>query len=221
MSDATTENTTTTTPESPTTPETQHTNTPTPTPQEPQTTTTLPDDPEQLKTIIHRLRNENAKTRTDAKTKAAEAAQASLIDKIGRALGIITDTHTPTVEELTSTLTDTQHDAHQARLHLAVYKTAHGKADADALLDSHSFRAHIANIDPNDTSQLTHAITQFIADNPRFTPAQVAGASAVEHAAGSGEQAVTLDQFRAMNGQQRNALHSTNPNLYRQLADQA
>lgn len=181
----------------------------------------LPDDITQLKDIIHKLRGENAKDRTEAKTRAAEQARTDLTQQIGRALGLITDDETPTPEALTESLTKAQEDARTAQAQLAVYKAAQGRADADALLDSQAFNRKIADLDLTDATAITKAIDDFTKENPRFKPAQVAGTSAIEHPAGSGEGAITREQFRAMTGQQRNELHATNPDLYRTLADQA
>ncbi|WP_276670278.1 hypothetical protein [Schaalia cardiffensis] len=181
----------------------------------------LPDDITQLKDIIHKLRGENAKDRTEAKTKAAEQARTDLTQQIGRALGLITDDETLTPEALTESLTKAQEDARTAKAQLAVYKAAQGRADADALLDSQAFNRKIADLDLNDANAVTKAIDDFTKENPRFKPVQAAGTSAIEHPAGSGEGAITHEQFRAMTGQQRNELHATNPDLYRTLADQA
>lgn len=221
----------TTTPETTETHTTQDThNTPTPETTEtkpettPQTTNTdqLPDDPQQLKNIIHRLRGENAKSRTDAKVRAAEEARADLIHDLGKALGLVGDSEeTPSVETLTESLTQAQGEAEQARKALAVYRAARGVADADALLDSRAFDGVLNGVDLADEGAVKTAITSFVAEYPRFRSAQVAGASSVEYPAGSGEGAVTLDQFKRMSGEERNRLYATNPNLYRQFAAHA
>lgn len=180
----------------------------------------LPDDPEQLKNIIHALRAENAGNRVNAKTRAAEEARTQLIEEIGRALGLGKDENTPpTVEDITRQLAGEQQARSQAETQLAVYKAAHAAgADPEILLDSASFHAAIKDTDTADAVKLTETIRSFIKDNPRFA-SQVVGASTVEHAAGSGENTVTPAQFRAMTMQQRIALRASDPSTYERLVN--
>jgi hypothetical protein len=62
------------------------------------------------------------------------------------------------------------------------------------------------------------AITTALTENPKLKAVQATGASAVDHAGGSGEGAVTPEQFAAMKPAEKNALYVSNPTLYRQLA---
>lgn len=180
----------------------------------------LPDDPEKLKEIIRNTRAEAGKSRVNAKAKAAEEARESLVQELGKALGLIQDDTSTSPEELTRQLTAEREAAAQARLEVAVYKAANGAADPARLLDSMSFRAALQGVDPADADAVQNAVKTFVEANPHFTskPAQVAGPSTVPHAAGSGEGQITKEQFDRMSGEERNQLYLTNVDLYRQLA---
>lgn len=148
----------------------------------------LPDDPEKLKEMIHKLNGENAKARTDAKTRAADQAKTDLVQQLGKALGLIKDDDPKqTVEDLTAQLTAQQETAKAAQTKLAVYRAAGTVADPDMLLDSTSFLASIKDVDVTDTKAVQDAVKAFVTEHPKFAPTQVAGASTVEHPGGSGE----------------------------------
>ena len=149
------------------------------------------DDPAKAKAEIERLRAENGKDRTTAKTKAAEDARNELTQSIGKALGLIKDGDAkPDPEALTRQITETTAKAKQAQTELAVYKAA-GKngADADALLDSRAFLAKIADLDPSKTADIEKAIKEAVTSNPKLKTVQVAGASGADFSGGSGESA--------------------------------
>lgn len=95
----------------------------------------------------------------------------------------------PNAEQLAKDLAARDTAAKQAQTELAVYKLA-GKqgADADALLDSRSFLAKIADLDHTDTKAVTKAITDAITDNPKLKAARAAGQSGADFSGGSGEQ---------------------------------
>lgn len=146
------------------------------------------DDPAKAKAEIERLRAENGKDRTTAKTKAAEDARNELTQSIGKALGLIKDgEEKPDPAKLTQQITETAADAKQAKTELAVYKAANKQgADADALLDSRAFLAKIADLDPTDAKAITKAITEAVTENPKLKTVQAAGASGANFG-GSGE----------------------------------
>jgi hypothetical protein len=135
---------------------------------EPAATTNVWEDPTAAKAEIERLRKENAKDRTDAKTKAAEEARTELAQTIGKALGIVEE-ETIDPAKLTESLTTSQAEAKQARVELAVFRNADtAGGDPVALLDSTSFLASLAAIDPTDNAAVTAAITSAIEANPRL-----------------------------------------------------
>ena len=167
----------------------------------PKTPDGLPTDPEQLQNMVRALRKENAKDRTAAKQKAADDAQASLVQQIGKALGLINDdTDTPTPDDLTRQLTAEQEAKRTAQTALAIYRAAQGIANPDMLTDSARFHKTLADVDITDQKAVTDAVKAFIKDHPQYagtrTP-QAGGANTLDHPAGSGEttpQSTSLNQ---------------------------
>ncbi len=179
----------------------------------------LPDDPEKLKALLKKARADAGKSRVNAKTKAAEDAQAAMVQQIGKALGLIKDEKDkPTADQLTEQLTAQQEAAKAAQTQLAVYRASGKLADPDMLLDSSSFLASLKDVDITDTKAVQGAVKAFVTDHPKFAPTQVAGASTVEHPGGTGEGETTPQQFRAMGIAERTALKQSNPTLYARLA---
>ena len=167
----------------------------------PKTADGLPTDPEQLQNMVRALRKENAKDRTTAKQKAADAAQASLVQQIGKALGLIKDDDDPpTPEDLTRQLTAEQDAKRTAQAALAVYRAAQGIADPDMLTDSTRFQKALDGVDITDQQAVTDAVKAFIKDHPQYAGTrapQAGGANTIDHPAGSGEttpQSTSLDQ---------------------------
>lgn len=126
------------------------------------------DNPDTAKAEIERLRRENAKDRTTAKQTAAQEAEVRLAQKIGKALGLVKDEPVDPAQ-LTEQLTRSQTQARQAQVQLAVYKAAAAAGgDPAAVLDSASFLAKVANLDPTDANAIGEAIKQAVQDNPRL-----------------------------------------------------
>lgn len=126
------------------------------------------DDPVAAKAEIESLRKENAKDRTNAKAQAAEEARKELANTIGKALGLVED-ETIDPAKLTESLTQSQADAKQARVELAVFRNAAtAGGDPAALLDSSSFLASLAAVDPSDSAAVTAAIQSAVTANPRL-----------------------------------------------------
>src|SRR5690348_12343837 len=144
-------------------------------------------DPKAAEAEIARLRQENAKDRTNAKAQAAEEARKELAQTIGKALGFVEDEQMDPAR-LTESLTTAQAEAKRARVELAVFRAAGAvNGDPSALLDSTSFLASLNSVDPADTAAVQAAIATAVADNPRLgaatgprtpapNPAQGAGA---------------------------------------------
>ncbi|MCP1414400.1 hypothetical protein [Paenarthrobacter sp. A20] len=148
------------------------------------------DDPEAAKAEIERLRKENGRTRTNAKTEAADEARNELVQSLGKALGLVKDGgQAPTVEDLTQKLTTATESGTQAQAQLAVYKTAskHG-ADPDALLDSAKFLSALKGLDPNDSAKIEAAIKKAVTENPKLKTVQAAGAGGADFNGGTGEK---------------------------------
>jgi hypothetical protein len=161
--------------------------------------------PEPVQKMIRDLRSENADKRT--KLTSAEQAQQDAIRALAKAAGIELpgDDAAPKPEELAQQLTAAQQAQRQAAVELAVYKAAgtHNGNPA-ALLDSRSFLAKVADLDPSADdfgAKVDEAIKSAIADNPMLKAARAAGKSGVDHAGGSGEDANPA--MRAAPGQSR------------------
>jgi hypothetical protein len=140
-----------------------------------ETGSSLPDDPESLRAEIARLRRENGAARTNAKAQAADEARTEFAQQIGKILGLVKDEPVDPAA-LTEQLTATQAQARQAQVELAVFRAAAGTpADPAALLDSRSFLAKVADIDPSDGDAIKQAISEVIESNPRLGKATTPG----------------------------------------------
>lgn len=149
-------------------------------------------DPDKAKAEIERLRNENAASRTNAKTKAADDARKAVVEDIAKALGLKDGEKAPTVDELTKQLTDQTTQTEQARAtardtqaELVVWRHADDlKVDAQALTDSRAFASAIASLDPSsDTfeADVKKAAQAAAEKNPKLAAAPVAGSSSADH----------------------------------------
>lgn len=131
------------------------------------------EDPAAAKAEIEKLRRENASDRTNSKTKAADDARKELAQTIGKALGLVTDEPVDPAE-LTKQLTGAQAQAKQSALELAIFKSAPDASVAAALLDSRSFLAKVADLDPSDGAAIAAVVTDAVANIPALgkrTPA--------------------------------------------------
>lgn len=144
------------------------------------------DDPSTAKAEIERLRRENGAARTTAKQQAADEARADLAQTIGKALGLVQNDEPVDPAELTKQVSTSQADAKAARVELAVFKNAAtAGADPLALLDSASFLAKAASLDPTDVAGLTAAMQEAVTANPRLGAAPATRTPAPNPAQGS------------------------------------
>lgn len=149
-------------------------------------------DPAKAKATIERLQREAAsaggKARDTARAQAAQEARDSLVQDLGKALGLVKDgEEAPDAETLTRQIAEKDEQTRQAQVELTVYRTAaKAGADADALLDSRSFLAALDGIDPTDGEKITAAIQDAVKNNPKLKTSQVAGRSGTELPGGSG-----------------------------------
>ena len=123
------------------------------------------DDPAAAEAEIKRLRQENGAARTNAKAAAAEEARKELAQQIGKALGLVADEPVDPAK-LTEQLTATQAQAKQAALELAIYQSTPDATVAKALLDSRSFLAKVADLDPTDGVAIAAAVGEAVSENP-------------------------------------------------------
>jgi hypothetical protein len=154
-------------------------------PAEPAPAKNVWEDPETAKAEIERLRKENAKDRTTARQTAADEAKAALAQEIGKALGLVKDEPVDPAK-LTEQITAAQADAKRAQVALAVYQNAAtAGADPLALLDSATFLAKAAALDPTDVDGLKAAMTEAVTANPRLGAAPESRTPAPNPAQGS------------------------------------
>lgn len=144
-----------------------------------------------------------------------ETTGEAIIQALTKALGM-DETKTPTIEEIIAQYAAEKTGRETTQRLLDVYKAANGIADPDMLTDSKRFTDSLETINTSDQAALADHIKQFIADNPRFALTQPSGSSTVDPS-NTGTQTTTVEEFRKMNGQQRNALYQSNPDLYEQL----
>ncbi|RLV56054.1 hypothetical protein D9V41_09200 [Aeromicrobium phragmitis] len=186
-------------------------------------------NPEKAKAEIERLRQENASARTNAKEQAAEEARKGVLEDIAKALGFKDGEKAPTVDELKQQLTEQTTKTEQAsaayrdtQAELVVWRNATDLGvDAAALTDSRAFERAIADLDPASDSfaeDVKKAAQEAAEQNPKLKAAPAAGKSGAELNGGTGEGAITQEQFDRMSGQERNELYRTNPELYRRLS---
>ena len=132
--------------------------TPPATPSAPAPTGNVWDDPDAAKAEIEKLRRENGADRVNAKAQAAADAKKEYAQTIAKALGLVDDDANDPAR-LTASLTQSQSEAKQARVELAVFRNATtAGADPAALLDSSSFLKSLDGIDPNDAGAVSAAI---------------------------------------------------------------
>jgi hypothetical protein len=159
--------------------------------------------PEWAQKIITDTRKEAGDARGNAKAAAAEEARAEMAQTIGKALGLVKD-ETLTAEQLAAQVKTSTDEARSAKVELAVYKAsgAH-QANPTALLDSRSFLAKVADLDPSKKdfdTKVADAIKDAVKDHPELKVALAAARNSVNHTGGTGEGAnkpQTLDQALA------------------------
>ena len=148
---------------------------PPPTPGEP--TKTPPwGDPENFNAekaweLIQNLRNEKGDpakvAELEGKVTELQTAQQAQLDAIAKALGLKSDDAPPDPDALAAQVQAEQAKAREAAVQLAVYRNAAThEANPDALLDSASFLATLADVDPTDATAVGNAIKAALEKNP-------------------------------------------------------
>lgn len=152
------------------------------------------EDPQAAQAEIEKLRRENGAARTNAKAQAAEEARKELAQSINK---ILNPDATEPIDpaKLTESLTQSQADAKRARVELAVFRNATAAGgDPAALLDSTSFLASLAAVDPTDSAAVTAAIQSAVTANARLgaaTDPRAPAPNPAQGASASGNGAVT------------------------------
>jgi hypothetical protein len=141
-----------------------------------------------LRSQLEVARGDAAKARTEAKQTAATEAEAALLAKMAKALGLAKD-EAPNPEKLAADLERTTSEHRSALVELQVLKVAGGeKADPVALLDSRAFLASIADLDPKSAGfgdSVKAAIAKAVKDNPRLGAGQPVGSGGGEVSGGT------------------------------------
>ncbi|MFI2037601.1 hypothetical protein ACH470_23580 [Streptomyces bottropensis] len=116
-------------------------------------------------------------------------------------------------------ITDGQTAGRRAAVQAAIIQAAPGAgADVARLLDSQSFAATVATVDPTDTAAITQAITTAVTAQPWLSAQATGPARGGADFGGTGAGEVTPAQFAAMSYAERVALHQSDPDTYRRLA---
>ena len=116
-----------------------------------------------------RAKRQAAETALTASATTAEDARTAMAQEIGKALGLIKGDEVADPVKLTEQLTTAGAETRQAKVELAVFRAAQATdADPSALLDSRTFLAKLADVDPSDVAAVTAAITEAVAANPRL-----------------------------------------------------
>lgn len=157
-----------------------------------------------LAKMVRDLRNENGKSRTNAKEQAATEAKQNLAQDIGKALGLVKEDEPADPDKLAQQLSSEQQRAKDSAVELAVYKNAskHG-ADPDALTDSRAFLNKVAELDPNDErfgEKVGDAIKKATENNPKLrAQGQAPPRSSGQHAGGTGGNTRPKSMTEALN----------------------
>lgn len=150
------------------------------------------DLPDWAQKLIKDAREDAGKARTTAKQTAAEEARNQLAQQIGKALGLVKDDEKPDPEKLTQQLTAAQAAQRQATVELAVFRNASKhQGDPAALLDSRSFLAKVADLDPTASdfeTKVSNAIKDAVETNTKLKAGQAPGRSTVDHMPPGGGQ---------------------------------
>lgn len=170
-----------------------------PKPEQPKQAANPWEDPEAARAEIERLRRENASSRTNAKAKAAEEAKKELAQTIGKALGLVEDEQVDPAA-LTEQLTKAQADQRQAALELAIFRATPDASVANALLDSRSFLAKVADTDPTDADAIAEAVQAAVSNNPALGK-RLPAPNPAQGSSGNGPSAagqLTRDDLKSM-----------------------
>ncbi|MXM68292.1 hypothetical protein GR925_33935 [Streptomyces sp. HUCO-GS316] len=109
-------------------------------------------------------------------------------------------------------ITDGQTAGRRAAVQAAIIQAAPGAgADVARLLDSQSFAATVATVDPTDTAAITQAITNAVTAQPWLSAQAPGPARGGADFGGTGAGEVTPAQFAAMSYAERVALHQSDP----------
>lgn len=116
---------------------------------------------------VAKARNEAKNLRQRAKDADPAKIKADVMAELAKAMGVAGDEPADPAK-LAEQLTASQAAAKTAAVELAVYRASAGTADPAALLDSRSFLAKLADVDPTDAAAVAAAVSEAVAANPAF-----------------------------------------------------
>lgn len=156
-----------------------------PAPKDPPAPETSEEQIARLQDEVKKVRDEAAKARIGKKA-AVDEAKAELAKQFGTALGLVPDEASDPAKLLEQSNTF-KSQARQAEIQLAVYQAADAaNGDPQALLDSRTFLAKVAELDTTDSAALAVAIKEAVDANPRLAkPAPPSGGMRPNPAQGS------------------------------------
>lgn len=158
--------------------------------------------PADVQRIISDARADAGKARTTAKQQAADEARNELLGQLApalKALGVdVPGGEKVTPEQLAQQLADEAAARKAAdaaaqnlqREHQVLLSAVTAGADHKRLLDSRSFLAKVADLDPTAedfTTKVDAAVRQALTDDPTLKAGRAPGSSSVDHPGGSGE----------------------------------
>lgn len=154
--------------------------------------------------MIADLRKENASSRSNAKQQAATEARNSLVQELGKALGLVKDDTPADPKELQAQIatiggenTSLKAQAQAAETRQAALLAAITQgANPVALLDSNSFLKSIEGLAPTDTEKINAAITAALSTNPslKATPAVTKSGPEINGGTGGQGKPTTLEE---------------------------
>jgi hypothetical protein len=143
--------------------------------------------PADVQKLIEKHKTEAANASSKARETARSEAQKEILEK----LGLVKGDEKPDPDQLAKDLTETRDGKRAAEVKLAVYQNAAThKGDPAALLDSNSFLAKVAGLDPSASDfadKVGDEIKKAVAANPKLGLVQAAGASGGQFTGGTGE----------------------------------
>lgn len=175
------------------------------------------------------LQAEAAKSRINAKEKAAEDARAAQLQQIAKVLGLATgEDEAPSLDSVTAQLTERTTEAEQARKDAALARTALALRVDPSRLDylaylvgrDDTIRGASAT-DPGFADTLTNTVRGILSTDPTLTAAALPSKSGADTYGGASGSEVTLDAFANMSAAERSKLYQADPAAYQSLADKA
>ncbi len=175
-----------------------------------------------LEAELKAARDDAAKTRINAKQKAAEEREHAIVSQVLKALGLNESGEKEvTTDDLMSELNKTKAEMRRLQLRDAARRTAPEGIDPERVLRLVDFAEATAEVDPTDLDAVKAAVESVVKANPWVRGPEKVQASGPEPKAGPSGNALTVDDFRAMEGSARQKLYDTDRANYDRLVREA